>query len=406
MLSLFDNFDNYIKRILLKYKYLLFLIFVSVIALLLRYFLKDFRSGDYVLCLHPWFENIKHMGGINALQKQVGDYNILYQFIIALFTYFPVKELYLYKGVSILFDFILAISSGLLAINILNFSKNDKKKVFLITYACVLILPTVFLNSGLWAQCDSIYVSLIVLSLTFLVRNSYFNSFLMLGLAFSFKFQAIFVLPFFLFIWLVKKNVHIYHFLIMIIVFWLSGLPGYVFGRSMLAPFQVYINQTHTYNHIFLNYYNFAGLLGKQANSLNNYYLLSKPLILLTILILVIGYMYLITNSNFDSMSLLGTAIWTIYTCNVFLPSIHERYAYAVDILIVVLAVVNNKYIIVAIPELINSLLSYERYLFLDNSNVVLFSYLAIVIYAVYTIMIFKDCKNHFYVKEFNKMQI
>ena len=57
----------------------------------------------------------------------------------------------------------------------------------LITYALVLIIPTVMLNSGMWGQCDSIYTTFVILALYFLVKEKYSLSFIMLGISFAFK---------------------------------------------------------------------------------------------------------------------------------------------------------------------------------------------------------------------------
>ncbi|MGM9908657.1 MAG: hypothetical protein ACI31O_02325 [Limosilactobacillus vaginalis] len=375
-MQIFEVSEKRLKRILINHRFTLFLLLVSIIELLLRYFLRNFVTEDYTIFLQSWFKTIKHMGGVIALKGQVGDYNILYQFAISLLTYIPIRNLYLYKLLSTIFDFLMAISASYLTVRLMNTSEDENKKIFALTYALVLSLPTVFFNSGLWAQCDSIYTTFILLSLLMLIKEKYVYSFISLGVAFAFKFQTIFIMPFFLFVWLIKKRIYIWHFLIIILTFWLSGLPAYIFGRDLLAPFKIYLNQTHTYNHLFMNYYNFSGLIGAKGNTPQNFYQLSKAFILITMLVLIIGYMYLLYIDKFSNFSLIGVATWTIYTCVVFLPSIHERYAYPVDILLLIIAIVNKKYLIVAVPELINTFLSYDRYLFKNTPNIVILSYI------------------------------
>lgn len=384
--------ENKLKAFILKKRYLLFLTTITLLSVLLRYTLRKFISADYVGFLHPWFVVSKHLGGIFSLKRQIGDYNILYQFIISLFSYLPFRDLYLYKLLSSFFDFVLAISAGWLAV-IINKNPLSNKKIFALTYATILILPTVLLNSAVWAQCDSIYTSFIVLSLAFLFKKRNILSFLMLGLAFAFKFQAIFVLPFFLYVWMTKKNIYIWHFLIATFVFWLSGIPGYIFGRSLLSPFEIYLNQTHTYNYLFMNYYNFSGLFGLQINKVGAFHFFEKAFILATIIILMIGFMYLLSNYQLSDILYLGVTIWTVYTCVMFLPAIHERYAFVVDILIVVLAILNKKYILIAVPEILISFMSYGRVLFFDKSNIVALSLIALIVYVSFTIILLHDYK-------------
>lgn len=48
------------------------------------------------------------------------------------------------------------------------------------------------------------------------------------------------------------------------------------------------------------------------------------------------------------------------------------------------------------IPELINSYLSYGRYLFnnFDTSIIIAYSYISLLVYLTFTIMLFVDCKR------------
>ena len=73
----------------------------------IRYTGRKYASGDMLEYLIPWFDKIKQNGQIHGLNKQVGDYNILYQTIISLTTYLGDKSIYYYKIISIVFDFLL-----------------------------------------------------------------------------------------------------------------------------------------------------------------------------------------------------------------------------------------------------------------------------------------------------------
>ena len=84
-----------------------------------------------------------------------------------------------------------------------------------------------------------------------------------------------------------------------------------------------------------------------------------------------------------------------------FLPAIHERYSYIVDILLVILSVIYKRYILVAIPEILDSLLGYNSFLFSNIVNVIGLSYISVIVYMMFTLMILNDCK-----KEFRKSRI
>ena len=85
---------------------------VTLISMIIRYSFREIISNDAYWCLLPWYDVIKENGGIYALGSQVGDYNMLYQFIIAVFTYLPIEPLSAYKLLSCIFDYLLAAAMG------------------------------------------------------------------------------------------------------------------------------------------------------------------------------------------------------------------------------------------------------------------------------------------------------
>lgn len=392
MFNRVEKYENAIKDNLLKNKLLLFNLLVTIIAFLVRLSLIKFQTGDYIGFLHPWITEMKRSGGLLALGKQIGDYNVLYQFLIALGSYLPLNDLYLYKGLSIIFDFILAMGVGLV---VQSLTKNNKKIYFSFSYAITLLLPTVIFDSALWAQCDSIYATFIIFSIYFLIKNKYIYSFAFLGIAFAFKLQTIFILPVYLILYLVNHRIHIYYYLITLLTFWICGLPAFLVGRSVFSPFQIYMGQTGTYKSLFMNFFNLTGLLGSQANNLINYEALSKFFILFTVFILLVGFMVFLIKYQKNSLVFLELASWTVYTCVMFLPSVHERYSFLVDILLIILAFVNKRYISIAIFEILNSFLGYTIYLFSSNINIILFSYISVLTYIYFTFIFFNGLLNN-----------
>ena len=103
---------------LIKYRYWLFLLAATALAWLARKGGMDHSSPDMNVFLVPWYEEIVENGGFRALAQGVGDYNVLYQTLICLFSYIPLggmSPMYLYKAVSIFFDFLLALVCGYVA---------------------------------------------------------------------------------------------------------------------------------------------------------------------------------------------------------------------------------------------------------------------------------------------------
>lgn len=241
--------------------------------------------------------------------------------------------------------------------------KLSKKKdffVFSVAYSIILFLPTVLFDSSYWGQCDSIYTTFVILTLLFMFDERYMLSFIMLGIAFSFKFQAIFIVPFIVCYYICKKQFSILYFFVSVAVFWISGIPAYLNGRSLLTPFKIYSSQTGTYQSMSLNIPNFWNLIGGDYKSLHTF------AIVLTIALCGIGLYFAMSDKLKleNELSYASTATWFVWTCLLFLPAMHERYTYLLDILLVVLVFLDKKYLKYAVISVMLNIMTYCHFLF------------------------------------------
>ena len=62
-----------------------------------------------------------------------------------------------------------------------------------------------------------------------------------------------------------------------------------------------------------------------------------------------------------------GLAVFIEWTCIVFLPAMHERYTYVMDLLLLMLVFVNRKYFGYAVIAIVTSCLTYAAYLFTNR---------------------------------------
>ena len=189
--------------------------------MVIRYTGRKYALGDMLEYLIPWFDKIKQNGQIHGLNKQVGDYNILYQTIISLTTYLGDKSIYYYKIISIVFDFLLAFFTAIFASTMKK--RKNSLNTFILTYTVMIMLPTVVFNSAFWGQCDSIYTCFIILTLFCLYNEKYRLAFFFFGVTFAFEFQTVFLLPFIICYYIYKKQFSIFYLAISIITFWSSG---------------------------------------------------------------------------------------------------------------------------------------------------------------------------------------
>ncbi len=319
-----------------RIQYLLLFLFITVMAMLLRVEMFEMRTGDYNSFLVKWFDFIKENGGFSALGTKIGDYTPAYFYILAFLTYLPVNSLYSIKIVSCMFDILLAVSVTLC---VGEFSKN--KKLSVLTYAVILLLPTVFLNSGAWAQCDSIYVSFAVLCLYFLLKGKPFTAMVMYGISFSFKLQAIFFAPLLGVLWF-KRKIPRTSPLIILGVYFLTCLPVWLLGRDLWDVLTTYFSQAEQYHdRLTLNAPTILALLGKVSTSWIDY--LSSTFVILTLTITVF-VMYLCGHCDLGKkQTWIDFGLLFALGIPYLLPHMHERYFYLADILAVLYCVLHKK---------------------------------------------------------------
>lgn len=356
-----------------KYGLWLAVIIIFSVGTLIRFLLRDMTSLDSENFLVPWFNDIKEAGGFSGLGEQVGDYNILYQTIIALFTYIPLKALYAYKLFSCVFDVLLALMS---AYTVFHLSSNNKPALAVTAFGLVYLSPIVFLNSAWWAQCDAIYTFFGLLSLFLLAKKKDLAAAIVYSIAFTFKLQAIFLLPVIMFVLFMRKKSHMLFLLLIPVVMTVLSLAGLLSGRNASDVFTIYFSQTSIYKSVALNYPSVWGLAsdtvyaasyfaGKELISPEQLYnILKYPAIIITAAALCIYMLvWLKKNINIDLKSIIIMSFILSYTCVLLLPSMHERYGYIYEILALIIAFIDRKTIYLLCLMYTLTLITYIHFL-------------------------------------------
>lgn len=383
--------ERKIIDILIKYKRIIFLFFITLLACAIRFSVRKFESADYEVCLKGWYYYFCDNGGLKGLNQQVGNYPIIYQFYIALMTYIPINELYLFKVLSIIFDFILAIVTGLF-INQLTGEKTVISNKFCLGYAVVLFLPTIFMNSAVWAQCDSIYSALSIICLYFLIKERFNLAFVFLGIAMAFKIQTVFVLPFILVFYICTRKFSITRLVISVFSFWIMALPGFIFGRSWTAPFEWLFGLTSDDKAMGCGMPNIWNLMTV------DYEYFSFYAIVLTVIVLGLSLFYLLDRKNsFDKTSfVLVYLAWSVWTCAMFLPGMHERYSYILSVILLICFLATQKiYVLICfIIEQLCIISTYIEFLYDNGLDIRLVTLIYIGIYIYFSIMLFKESRK------------
>ena len=336
------------------------------ISFLIRFLLRDGISGDAQSKLICWYEEIRSNGGLRALSAQVGDYNMFYQFILALVTYLPIQPIYAIKLSSIVFDYLLAFAADLF-VRELTENREYGRWAFLI----VVLSPLVFINSAWWAQCDAMYASLCVLSLVYLVKAKYTTSFLLYGFSFAFKLQGIFLFPLFLFLYVYQKRYSVLNFLLIPFMTAISALPCVIAGRgkkSVIRVITFYFWESGIWRKMYLNYPGFWALMGTNSEEFFNIF--HTAAICLTVALLATFMYYWKKKSvQLTKVNILYMAFLLSYTCVYFLPAMHERYNFIAEILGIVILFIIPKTIVLLIPLNLISIATYGSYLLTGGSS-------------------------------------
>jgi Gpi18-like mannosyltransferase len=298
-------------------------------ALLVRLGFADFRSGDYDAFVSQWYQFISQHGGFGAFRYDFANYNVPYLYLLTLFTYTPMPALYAVKLISVAFDLLLAF----FAYRIVALRRPGTWWP-VVAGGVVLLLPTVVMNSAVWAQADAIYSAFSLGAVYFVLRRRPWLACLFFGLALSFKLQAVFLFPVLLLL-VLRRRIPWAALLMVPGVYLLLDVPALLAGANVHDLLTVYVSETGTYDQLTLNapnVYQFLGDVGHTAMIKAVGIELTGLLLLAFIVPLVVRRIELT-----PTRIVLASALCAVLV-PFFLPAMHERYFYLADALTVVAA--------------------------------------------------------------------
>lgn len=299
------------------------LIAISAAALALRLYFFDNASGDYNSFLKHWVLEMRNLPGVEAIVKPIGDYNMPYLYFLFGISKSEVYDLYLIKLLSVVFDFVLAFGISKIVYKFTSSIINVAA-----AFTLTLFIPTVFLNSAMWAQCDAIYAAFCVWALYFALSKKSKSAVVFFALAFSFKMQSIFIFPVIIFL-VLRNKIKLSHLLYFPATFVATLLPAILCGRSIYDTFSIYINQTESYPSLTLNCPTFWAFFPEESFDLFG----TAALFLAGAgVVLFCAYLYY-NRAKLDTALLFDAAYLFTLIIPFFLPRMHERYFYLAEAL-------------------------------------------------------------------------
>ena len=350
-----------IGKITIGFLDILLLVFATVFGCAIRFSLRNVVAGDYKMFFEPWVATLREAGGgfkgLSAEFEYV-DYTTPYLLILSFISICPFfNTLYLMKMVSIFFDFVAAIAVAFIVLE-----ETESRKKAVMAYGVMLFLPTIVANGSMWAQCDIIFTSFVMLSLLYMLKDRPRLSLIFYGIAFAFKLQTFFILPLYVLLW-VKKKVKIQHFLWIPVMYFIGVIPSWIAGKNLWELLTVYFFQAngemdiYALSHKFPNIYQIIGtdsFLREYADA-GIYFTLA---VLMVLMYYIAGKKFVFTKDLTVRMGMFFVMI-VVY----FLPHMHERYGILADVLSVAVAFYNPKKFYVPLIAVICSFGGYTLYL-------------------------------------------
>ena len=334
-----------------------YLVLGTILAILVRVSLLDFKSVDYDTYTKVWYNTIQTLG-YTAFRGDFSNYNPPYLYLLYLVVRFlpNMAKVAAIKVPSIICDFLCA---GFVY-KIIRL-KSASRIAAVLGYMATLLAPVVILNSAFWGQADSIYTAGLIACVYFLLVKKNWLAFISFSIAFTFKLQAIFLLPLLIILWL-KREVSWKHFLTIPIVYFISILPAWLIGRPLDSLLAVYTSQADQYDRLSMHAPSLYAWFPNDPDIFNLIYPAGLALAVTIILILVL----ILTKSKVELTPplLVELASFVLLLVPFVLPKMHQRYFFPADILLIVFGFYFPAYFY--IPLIINmvSFFSYQYFLF------------------------------------------
>ena len=298
---------------------------LCALAMLARVSFIERSSGDYEIYLADWMERLAAGSFSEGMRANIGEYNVLYQYILFVITRLGVPALYAVKAVSFIGDAFLAGAAAKLA----------GRKNGLLAFGAVLLLPTVALNGGMFAQCDSLYAACALWGLALALDEKPAASAACFALSLAFKLQSAFLLPIVIVLWAGGK-LKLRDALVFLLTLLAVMLPALLGGKSLPDIVGVYTAQTGLYTGLNYNAANFFGLMETTGLDVYAYGNFGMALAFGACAVLVLfGVRRAQTLTDGETLRL---ALLMVLLIVFFLPRMHERYFYMAAPLSVALA--------------------------------------------------------------------
>lgn len=332
------------------------------LSLIIRFQLKGFTNRD-MLIFEKWYDHLYNYGWIGLADGDFSNYPPAYLYLLWFSTLLSdwVGRISAIKLIPTLFDLLSAFTIFRMA----RLRYDDDISFF--SAASFFILPTIMFNSTGWGQIDSLYTSFLLVCVYLLLREKPFWAMVAFGMAFSFKSQSIFLLPF-LGILFLKGKIRWSHFLLIPVVYVIMGIPAAWIGRSWASILYIYIGQVGQFRVLSFNAPNLYIIVPAEFYETG----MVVGLLIFFIGMAAWGWNNWHTNFPLTHRNIILAAFTSLALVPFLLPKMHERYFYPADVFSLVAALFIPEIWFIPIAYQVISLLSYIPFIFGMNSQMII----------------------------------
>jgi len=310
-------------------------VFLIVVDAFIFTIFWQYLNVDLKVSLLPWYYFLLEHGAFSALALNFSNYTPPYLYLLSIGTlaHGALDPATTIRAISVSFNAIAGLLVFLFAVAT-GWSRWQSMQIAFI----FLVLPEMIVNSLVWGQCDIIYTLFLMAFIYFLTEERGWLATTMLGIAFAFKLQTIFIGPFVFYLLLVRLL--LWRQLIMVpLMYLLFMVPSAVAGRRWNDLLSIYLSQFDEYKSLSMGapnpYYVFQKIFP------GSYELgLHMGLMLAVIVGLVLVALFIHRGLGRSPRSLLLMATLTLTIMPYVLPKMHERYFFPASAMAFLFAIV------------------------------------------------------------------
>ena len=323
---------------------------------------RYFVNSDLQLAFVPWQNYLLEHGRWHALQHPFSMYFPAYFDVTAMTSYLDghINRVSQIKVVSFAFDIVTAVVAYFLVGRLTRSStpRGRRSVAQLVAPFCILAGPTVLVNGSIWGQSDIVYTCFLLLSTFSVIVGSGAFAALFFGVAFAFKLQAIFLLPF-IAAMVVQKRIRWWH-LLLLPIGWLAALvPPVLNGAKPLEFLSLASSQGETFPTLAINVGN-PWIIADRIHF--NVHIGTLVGIVLSGLLMIAITIWGAQPAFRSAKNTLIFATLSLLSVAYVMPKMHDRYFFPAEIFLCILSCVDLAFVLPAALVLSASLICYGNY--------------------------------------------